>query len=221
MRPVAALFDFDGVIVNSFEAHYRAWGEAFEQLFNQEIPPFPHATHPGKSPKLIAAYFCEKIQRTEEAEALFKLKSEILHNGNYAPSLLPGVREIQSWLTSQCIPYGIASNATKTFVGNSIKQLDINFETYFGVEDYKFPKPAPEPYLLLAKKLQIPESDFCNTWVFEDSLTGTDAAKAAGMIPIGIMTQFSESELKNRGSKLVFKNLKEAYEYLVSESTIG
>jgi beta-phosphoglucomutase len=214
MRPVAVLFDFDGVIVDSFEAHYSAWGDAFKQLFQYDIPEFPHASHQGKSPTLIAAYFCAQIDKSDQSKELFALKSKILHRGDYIPKLLPGVHEIQTWLTQQQIPYGIASNATKLFVGNSVKQLKINFETYLGLEDYTRPKPDPEPYLLLADKLQIPETDFKNTWVFEDSLTGTDAAKQAGLVPIGIMTQFSKSELISRGSKLVFKDLKEAYEYL-------
>jgi beta-phosphoglucomutase len=35
------------------------------------------------------------------------------------------------------------------------------------------------------------------------------------MVPIGIMTQFSEEDLKEAGSVLVFPTLLEAYEYLV------
>ena len=215
MRPVAALFDFDGVIVDSFEAHYGAWSEAFEQLFQQKIAPFPHESHSGKAPIIIAAYFCEQINQKNQAQELFELKGEILHIGKLIPTLLPGVREIQAWLSQQSIPHGIASNATKMFVGNSIKQLNLNFETYLGLEDYINPKPDPEPYILLAEQLQISPIDFKNTWVFEDSLTGTNAAKAAGMVPIGIMTQYTKEELKEHGSELVFPTLLQAYEYLV------
>ena len=216
MKPVAALFDFDGVIVDSFNAHYGAWSEAFEELFTKKIAPFPHDTHSGKAPILIAEYFCERIGKKDRAMDLFKLKGEILHRGELVPELLPGVREIQKWLSENMIPYGIASNATKKFVGNSINQLDINYSIYFGLEDYVNPKPDPEPYLILAEALKISKSDLKNTWVFEDSLTGTSAAKAAGMIPIGIMTQYSESELKKKGSQMVFPTLLEAYHYLNS-----
>ena len=41
------------------------------------------------------------------------------------------------------------------------------------------------------------------------------AAKSAGMIPIGILTQYSEDELKAAGSQMVFPTLKEAYEFLI------
>jgi beta-phosphoglucomutase len=62
--------------------------------------------------------------------------------------------------------------------------------------------------------LGFKQNSFKDIWVFEDSLTGTKAAKLAGMVPIGIMTQFSEQDLKEAGSVLVFPTLLEAYQYL-------
>lgn len=84
------------------------------------------------------------------------------------------------------------------------------------MEDYEKPKPDPEAYIRLAKALGFSKIDFKDLWVFEDSLTGTTAAKLAGMVPIGILTQFSEQELKKAGSKMVFPTLLEAYQYLKS-----
>ena len=86
------------------------------------------------------------------------------------------------------------------------------------MEDYEKPKPAPEAYVTLAKALGFSKTDFKNLWVFEDSLTGTTAAKLAGMVPIGILTQFTEQELKKAGSEMVFPTLLEAHQYLTSLS---
>ena len=214
LYPKAILFDFDGVVVDSFDAHYGAWKLAFFELFKTHIAAFPHKSHAGKSPMLIAKYFCEKINETERTKDLFILKGTHLHQGLLTPKLLPGVHEITQYLSLNNTPYGIASNATKLFIKNSIGQLNLNFKTFMGVEDYEFPKPHPEAYISLAKKLNIPTKDYNNTWVFEDSITGTRAAKSAGMIPIGILTQYSKEELENSGSKLVFPTLLEAYKHL-------
>ena len=214
MLPKAFLFDFDGVIVDSANVHNAAWRSAFYTLFKREIPPFPHATHSGKAPILIAEYFCEHQKEKHKTKELFKLKGEHLHANKIPPALLPGVHEIQNLLAKHNIPYGIASNATKQFVGNSIQQLNIKIEHYLGFEDYKHPKPHPEPYLSLAEHLGVSKIDYHCVWVFEDSLTGTIAAKEAGMIPIGIMSQYSEEELRNAGSQFVFPTLLEAYYYL-------
>mgnify|MGYP006148038675 CR=1 FL=1 len=215
ITPKAILFDFDGVVVDSFEAHYGAWKSAFQELFNTEISAFPHQTHAGKSPMLIAQYFCEQINKADQTQDLFTLKGTHLHKGLLPPNLLPGVHEITQHLINNNIPFGIASNATKLFIKNSISQLNLNFHTYMGVEDYEFPKPHPEAYISLAKRLNVDIQNYNNTWVFEDSITGTEAAKAAGMIPIGILTQYTEDELRNAGSQLVFPTLLEAHQYLL------
>jgi beta-phosphoglucomutase len=213
--PKGFLFDFDGVVVNSFESHGSAWSSAFKELFNKEIVPFPKS-HAGKSPMIIAEYYCSVIGEEKRTEELFFLKDKHLDIYFKVPKLLPGVRQFTTLLTKENIPYGIASNATKQFLKNSVHHLNLNFTTVFGVEDYEKPKPAPEAYITLAKALDLNEDDFKDIWVFEDSLTGTKAAKLAGMIPIGILTQYSKEELKKAGSVLVFPTLLEAYEYLTN-----
>ena len=215
MNPKGFLFDFDGVIVDSFDSHYSAWTSAFKELFNTEIAPFPKS-HAGKSPMIIAEYFCSVIGKEKQTEELFFLKDTHLEIHFKVPKLLPGVTEFTTLLTKEKIPYGIASNATKQFLKNSVHHLNLNFTTVFGMEDYEKPKPAPEAYITLAKALGFKEPDFKNIWVFEDSLTGTKAAKLAGMIPIGILTQYTKEELKEAGSVFVFPTLLEAYEYLTN-----
>ena len=213
MVPKGFLFDFDGVVVHSFKSHFSAWSSAFTELFNEEIAPYPKSLA-GVAPIKIAAYFCGVVNQEQRANELFLLKDKHLDLYFTAPDVLPGVPEITSFLTEKNIPYGIASNATRLFIKNCIEKLNLNFETFFGVEDYEKPKPAPEAYITLATSLGFTQNDFKDIWVFEDSLTGTTAAKLAGMKPIGILTQYTEEELKEAGSKMVFPTLLEAYQYL-------
>lgn len=212
--PSAILFDFDGVVVNSFKVHSTAWKKAFEKIFNKKIPDFPTKTHAGKAPILIAEYFCNAVGQVHLAQNLYDLKAELLHKSLQAPELLPGIKEMTSFLKENGIQYGIASNATKQFIKNSIVQLDLNFETYTGVEDYTNPKPHPEAYLKLAEKLEVSREFIKKTWVFEDSITGIKAAKDAGMIPVGILTQQAEKDLIKAGSQIQFPTVKEGFYYL-------
>lgn len=212
--PKAALFDFDGVVVDSFSTHFAAWKQAYKELFNLDELNFPHKELAGKSPVLISKYICEQIGQADKYLDYFNLKSELLHNSQIPPTLLPGVKEIQQYLQTQNIPHGIASNATREFVKNSVQQLELGFTTTFGVQDFKKPKPDPEAYITLAKALDISSEDYNKTWVFEDSITGTEAAKQAGMVPIGILTMNSEEVMKKAGSQLCFPTLLEAFQYL-------
>jgi beta-phosphoglucomutase len=173
--PKGFLFDFDGVVVNSFESHGAAWNEAFKELFNKEIAPFPKS-HAGKSPMVIAEYFCSVIGEEKRTKELYALKDKYLDIHFTVPKLLPGVREFTKLLAKENIPFGIASNATKQFLKNSVQHLKIDFPVVFGVEDYEKPKPAPEAYVTLANALGFKQNDFKDLWVFEDSLTGTKAA---------------------------------------------
>jgi HAD superfamily hydrolase (TIGR01509 family) len=211
--PKGFLFDFDGVVVNSFASHHSAWASAFKELFHKDIPAFPRELA-GKSPYKIAEYYASTVGEESRSKELYLLKDEHLDQFFKVPELLPGIREISSFLRKNNIPYGIASNATRQFLKNSIKHLNLDFETYFGVQDYKKPKPAPEAYITLANALGFTQQDFKDIWVFEDSLTGTTAAKLAGMVPVGILTQYSAEELKEAGSQLVFPTVLEAYQYL-------
>ena len=211
--PKGFLFDFDGVVVDSFKSHYAAWTSAFKELFDTEIAPFPKS-YSGKSPMIIAEYFCSVIGKENQTEDLYNLKDEHLDTHFIVPHLLPGIHEITNFISEEKIPYGIASNATKQFLKNSVHHLNLNFPVVFGLQDYVKPKPAPEAYISLANALNFKEEDFKDIWVFEDSLTGTNAARLAGMIPIGITTYYSTEELKEVGSVLTFPTVLEAYQYL-------
>lgn len=207
-KPHAVLFDFDGVVVNSFEVHYKAWSQAFFEIFNKKLGDFPEGLE-GKSPIQISERLSEVGGDPTMATKLYIIKGDKLHSSEVPPELLPGVKELTKLLSEQDIPYGIASNATKQFIKNSIRQLDIDFKTFFGVEDYINPKPDPEPYINLAKSLGVDEKDFNNVIVFEDSVTGATAAIKAGMIAVGIETQHSGQILKDTGCSYSFSTLLE------------
>lgn len=213
--PKGVLFDFDGVIVDSFNTHFSAWQKAFLDLFGFEVKSFPKDCE-GKSPMHIASAFCKIAGEIEKASELYSLKEHNLNNSKVPPKLLPGVIEMEFFLTKKNIPYGIASNATKQFLLNSVAQLNLNFKTIFGFEDYEKPKPAPEAYISLAKSLGFKVNEFKDLWVFEDSITGTTAAKLAGMQPMGILTNYDEDTLRAAGSVMVFDDLYKAHQYITT-----
>ena len=205
--PKAVLFDFDGVVVNSFKTHGAAWASAFKEIFNKDICPFPHETHAGKAPALIAEYFAEFGGDIKKASILNTLKQAHLLKTTTPPDLLPGAMEIQQFLAQNNIPHGIASNAYTSFVENSVKQTGIGFKVCMGVDLFTKPKPSPIPYLTLAETLGVKKEDFNKTIIFEDSLTGIKAAAQTGMVAVGVLTQYSEKELLANGAVKVFPTL--------------
>jgi HAD superfamily hydrolase (TIGR01509 family) len=77
-------------------------------------------------------------------------------------------------------PLAVASGGHRELVVATLDVLGISslFDTVVCAEDYERGKPHPDPFLLAAKRLGVaPETCV----VFEDSPTGIEAAKAAGM----------------------------------------
>ena len=74
----------------------------------------------------------------------------------------------------------MASGGHRALVVATLCALGIEdwFDSVVCAEDYGRGKPHPDPFLLAAKLLGVPPGDCV---VFEDSPTGIEAAKSAGM----------------------------------------
>ena len=94
------------------------------------------------------------------------------------------------------IKVGCASSSIKSYVYSLLSHLKIDgyFEAVCGGDDAIAPKPAPDPYLAVCKKLGVEPKDAI---AFEDSYLGTLSAKNASISCVGYRehtknTDFSE-----------------------------
>jgi HAD superfamily hydrolase (TIGR01509 family) len=78
------------------------------------------------------------------------------------------------------IPMAVASGGYRKIVIQTLDSLGITekFDAIVGCEDYERGKPAPDPFLEAARRLNVPPE---KCLVFEDAPTGVESAKAAGM----------------------------------------
>ncbi|MBF0440354.1 MAG: HAD family phosphatase [Oligoflexales bacterium] len=212
MKPSGVLFDFDGVIVDSLPFHLKAWDAAFNKIFKRPLSEEMKSCLIGKSTKSISEYLCNKERSLESVSSLIELKTQLVEQ--YALSIKPlnGVFDLLNEIKKLKIPFGIASNASRKFIESCLINLKIDIPIFLGIEDYRNPKPSPEPYLLCARKLNIPITDHSYVYVFEDSTHGLKAAVSAGMFPIGVTTQNDEAALIRAGARLICKDLSQALE---------
>jgi len=99
--------------------------------------------------------------------------------------------------------------ATGSHTGNVLlvlKLLGLEKFQIVSIEDVKNGKPDPEIFLLAAQRLGIPPADCI---VFEDSVAGIRAAKAAGMKCIALATTAPRDVLEREGPDLVVKDYTE------------
>lgn len=214
MIPSAILFDFDGVIVDSFICHKSAWSEAYKQLFNESLPNIPNDHLTGAPSSIIGEYIANITGHKDRADELTNLKLDILLNSNLLPKLLPGTSESFALLQAKEIPYGIASNAPREYVQSTVTKLNLQSQVVLGFEDYTEGKPSPIPYITCANRLEIDENKFNNIIVFEDSVTGIISAKEAGMIPVGIGQGVAAAKLSENGAVRIFPSLLQAIDII-------
>ncbi len=188
MKPWAALFDWDGVIVDSSRPHEKSW-ERLAAEEHRALPPDHFKRSFGMKNEQIIPELLGWTRDPQEVRRLSLRKEalyrEIIREEGIAP--LPGVRPWLEALRAAAVPCAIASSTHRE---NIVCTLGvIGFEKYFTVivssEDVRHGKPDPEVFLLAAQKMNIPPP---RCVVFEDAHVGIEAARRAGMKVVGVAT---------------------------------
>lgn len=184
----AAIFDLDGVIVDTAKYHYLAWkrlanelGFDFAERDNERLKGVSRMSSleillevggvdMDEASKIAAAekknnWYVEYIEAMDESE------------------LLPGARECLLRLREKGvkIALGSASKNAPTIV-TRLKIGDL-FDAVIDGNRTSKAKPDPEVFLLGAQELGVDPADCV---VFEDAEAGLQAARAAGMYAVGI-----------------------------------
>lgn len=209
MKPAGIIFDFDGVVVDSLAVHLTAWQSAYHSLFGETLSQTSGLA--GRSTFAIAEILCERAGAPHQKLKLADLKRQVLKESQSAILPIPGALEAFAWLKREGIPFGIASNAPRAFILQTLKSLATDIDHVFGIDDVPRPKPEPDGFLLCARTIGISFLDHERTIVFEDSVHGLKAAVSAGMHPIGVTTQNTAAELKSGGARKACKDIAEAF----------
>ena len=129
-------------------------------------------------------------------------------DGDLFPPLYDGVKELMDQISMAHIPLAIVSNAKREYVEKVVAHYSLPVVNLFGLDDFSKPKPDKEPYYKTALTLGILENQFKRVYVFEDSMPGIQSAKAAGMIPVGVLTRHTAVEMKAAGVSHVIELVK-------------
>ena len=168
----AFLFDMDGTLLTSIRSAERVWSTwaARHGLDVETFLPTLHGkrTHdtirqlglPGVDPIAEAAWItAAEIEDVADIEA-------IQGAADFLASLPPG-------------RWGIVTSAPRALAKARLAAAGLPSENLLvAAEDVEHGKPAPDPFLLGARKLGVEAADCL---VFEDTQTGLKSAAAAGM----------------------------------------
>lgn len=184
---LALIFDMDGVIVDSNPVHREAW-TAFNRRYGLETTEAMHQLMYGKrNDEIIRAYFGDSLDPAEvfaRGAAKECLYREMV-DGRIDQMLVPGLRDFLHRYGES--PMAVASNAEPLNVNFVLDRAGLRpyFRAIVDGHQVARPKPFPDVYLRAAELLGATPA---NCIVFEDSHSGIQAARQAGMRVIGIST---------------------------------
>jgi len=173
----AYIFDVDGVLLRTMEAHFVCYKQALAEA-GVPIDKAQFYTQAGMTGQEQIRYFADKAGVKVDAANIYARKRELFSQlKDPAESIECNVRLLRA-LRAAKVPVGIASGSSRKSWVPLLEQFGIEADALVGAEDVKRGKPNPDLFLCAAERLGV---DPANCIVLEDSDAGVDAAKAAGM----------------------------------------
>lgn len=176
----AVFFDFDGVLMDSEPVHFLCWSEVLAP-FGVKIDWDTYAAHCiGVSDRAMMEAFARDSNPPVTADQLwaqYPVKQECFRKRMaIAPPFAPGLLEFVPVLAGT-YRLAVVSSSARAEVEPMLERAGIR--EYLGTvvcgEDVVHHKPAPDPYLLAAARLNVKSA-----LVAEDSKAGVASALAAG-----------------------------------------
>ncbi len=189
-KPLAMLFDLDGVLTDTSEYHYQAW----KHLADDEGISFTHQENDehlrGVSRRESLMYIIRNKHYSEDQiQEMMERKNNYYHEliKNMSPAdLVPGGRELLQEIRQAGIKVAIASgsrNCRMVLARLQITDLLDGIADGYSVSNGK---PAPDLFVYAAGLVQVPTSECLGV---EDADAGIEAIKTGGMQALGIGPQ--------------------------------
>jgi len=182
----AAIFDMDGLLIDSEPLWKRAEREVFGAAGIEISDAMAEVTAPMTTRQVAEHWYRvrpwrEKSIEDMEAAVVSRVADLIRSRG----AVMPGVNEILELCAKLGWRIGLASNSPAVLCQLVLRELGIAhaFQAVVSADLVESGKPDPAVYLFAARLLGV-RPDEC--LAFEDSPTGVRAARAAGMRVVAV-----------------------------------
>lgn len=194
MTQLAVIFDMDGVLVDSYHAHYESWKRLYgevgveytEETFNAD---FGRTSRELLLKTLGSGLTDERLKELDDRkEAIHR---EILRQAFPA---MDGATELLNALATEGFRLAIGSSGPPENVALTIERLAgaEHFNATVTGAEVTRGKPDPQVFLIAAERLGVTPA---NCAVVEDAVHGITAAKRAGMTAIALTGTLAKAEL--------------------------
>lgn len=183
-RPAACLFDLDGLLLDTEPLHGRAWREAARH-FGVELAHEQLLALRGRRRHDNAHEVRRWIKAGEgqspTSEELLAVQQPIARQLLPQASAIDGAAELLTRCRELAIPMALVTSSSREAVARKAAPHPwlelIELRVHGDDPELGQGKPAPDGFLLAARRLGVPAGD---CWAFEDSPAGARAALEAG-----------------------------------------
>ncbi len=193
---IAALFDLDGVLIDS-ESIYTVFWNRMNELFPTGIENFAYVIKGTTLPQILDRYFPDPDVQAQLRIHLKKQEEDMVYR------IFPGVEDFLKSLKAAGVPTAIvtsSNNAKMRVLFEELPGFSKYFDTVVTDSDVTRSKPDPEAYQLAARRLGVP-SEHCV--VFEDSRAGLEAGRRAGGKVVAVATTLTREDIADKGDIVV------------------
>jgi HAD superfamily hydrolase (TIGR01509 family) len=202
-----AIFDHDGVLVDSLEFHQLAWLKLGQRTGLPITPEFIHETFGMTNPTILTRLLGDAAA-AHDLGRYGDLKEECYRDAARGKIvLMDGVRELLDGLTAAGALLAVGTSGPRPNLELTIETCGLTgrFAGIAALEDIDRGKPDPQVFLVAARKAGVPPA---RSVVFEDAPVGIQAAKAAGMRAVGVTTTHPAQALWDAGADEVVERLR-------------
>lgn len=191
LTDVGAVFDLDGVLIDSHDQHRDAWFLLAEELGRPMTDALFKESFGMRNEQVIPQVFgWTEVDDIGQIRALGERKEELYRQALRTRGItpLPGVVAFLEALLGASIPCVVGSSTSRKNIEVclAMTRLDRLFgENYTGAEDVSRGKPEPDVFLEAARRIS---RDPKNCFVVEDAHVGVEAGRRAGMRTLAVTT---------------------------------
>jgi beta-phosphoglucomutase-like phosphatase (HAD superfamily) len=174
------IFDLDGTLADTMPLHYLAWNQAMQNAGLQgKLDENEFYSLGGVPSRLVAELLGRHHGIKLDPERVFRDK-EAIFMGSLRKLELIGPVVAFARNVSRTHPVAVASGGNRDVVQSTLTKTGLAslFPIVVTADDVQHGKPAPDMFLLAARRMGVPPGQCL---VFEDGEPGIQAAQAAGM----------------------------------------
>lgn len=216
----ALLFDLDGTLIDSEFFHFECWNEILEEsgaklTYEEWLNTYAGVPMPTNAKNLVERFAIETpieevIERREHL-TLERLKTKDVN-------LMPFAAEVLDFFHDKGLTLALVTSSPRKDVEAVFERNGLGkyFKLIITRSEVTKSKPDPESYTVCVEKLGISENECV---VFEDTMNGIKAAKAAGLTCFAIQSNVNEHP-KLTAADYLFPDLDAAKKHLIENRLI-